>query len=142
MKIKNSFLVVCAAALFAGCAINNSSSSMNNDMQDKVVSSYDMYSVAGVYKAVLPCASCEAIDTTLVLKNDGKFESLMEYKGGEQYTEKSSGTYNVKGDIVTVVNKYNKTSMFRVDNKSLKMLDAEGKEVTGPMAKFYVFKKM
>ena len=96
----------------------------------------------GTYKGTLPCADCEGIETTLVLKKDHTFERTAVYKGKESHQIDDSGkfSWDNEGRVVRLEIKDENPS-YKVKEGSLVLLDREGKENTGELAEFYVLKK-
>jgi len=48
---------------------------------------------SGRYYGVLPCASCEGIETTLILQEDGSYLLTETYKQRQPFTEKTDGRF-------------------------------------------------
>ena len=94
--MKNFIFALSAALLLAGCATSNQSASVpQGKCEVKGSCMAPVSSVEGTYKAFLPCASCMGIDSTLTLKSDGTFESVMNYKSKDNYKAVSKGKYSV-----------------------------------------------
>ena len=92
----------------------------------------------GEYKGTVPCADCPGSKIEVELKSDNTFEIEMDYIDRESKT-KEEGTYVEENGIVTCSGKYGK-SYFLVGDKTLTMLDADKKVITGSMASMYVLK--
>lgn len=138
MGLKNKVLSVCALAFLVGCANIPGMNTTSHTCPHASCKAHTK-SVVGVYKAMLPCADCSGIDATLNLKADNTFEII---NITSKYSEKDSGKYSVNGDIITTENQYKEKQMYKIDGYSLKMLDADGKEPVGKLAKFYTFNKI
>lgn len=97
--------------------------------------------IPGVYKGTLPAADCPGIKTTLVLnKKSQTFSLTSEYiDKNVKFTDK--GTYSVKGNILTLTQKDNSTSLYKIGENSLTMLNADGNVNTGELASMYVLTK-
>ncbi|MDR0228335.1 MAG: copper resistance protein NlpE [Flavobacteriaceae bacterium] len=97
---------------------------------------------AGTYAGTLPCASCPGMDTTIVLNEDGTFARTTVYqeKKDGKVEDKGSFTWDATGSIITL-KAGEEATMYKVQEGSLLMLDQEGKEITGEMAKLYVLAK-
>ncbi len=97
---------------------------------------------AGTYKGTLPCASCEGIETTVVLNDDGTYEQTSVYlkdsKPDEQNTFANKGkfTWNEAGNIVILDEAADNTQYFVAENR-LEMRDQNGEAVTGALAEHY-----
>lgn len=99
---------------------------------------------AGTYEGTLPCADCEGIETSIVLKADNTFEKTDTYLKGEQkdtFTESGTLTWDEAKSQVTLVNGSG-SFMYKVSDKSLTALDSQGKEVSGELASHYVLNKI
>src|SRR5262245_45784650 len=58
----------------------------------------------GVYHGVLPCADCEGIATMISLNKDNRFQIWRKYKGKQDSTIYSKGTFtwNKEGSAITL----------------------------------------
>ncbi|WP_100075264.1 copper resistance protein NlpE [Chryseobacterium camelliae] len=95
----------------------------------------------GTYEAVVPCADCPGIQTTLTLEKDNSFQLQEEYLERKS-KNKDHGTYiwNAATDILEL--KGNDTHYkYKVGNNTLTQLDMNGQPVEGPNKDLYVFKK-
>lgn len=141
--MKNFIFALSAALLLAGCATSNQSASVpQGKCEVKGNCMAPVSSVESTYKAFLPCASCMGIDSTLTLKKDGTFESVMNYKSKDNYKAVSKGKYSVKNGVITTVDEYKEKSFYKIEGESLKMLDMDQKEVTGELKDKYIFKRV
>ncbi len=60
-------------------------------------------SYAGIYKAVLPCADCPGIETTLELDYRGNYVLTENYIDRDStFVDQGSFTWNKKGDLITL----------------------------------------
>lgn len=99
----------------------------------------------GTYKGKVPCASCEGIETTLVLNSNNTYSLAEKYIGGKSTGEtfKESGSITWKGSVITLKDsKTAETRQFFVSENEVYMVGADGKVVTGPMAKDYTLIKV
>ncbi|MDQ1097198.1 MULTISPECIES: copper resistance protein NlpE [Chryseobacterium] len=95
----------------------------------------------GTYEAVVPCADCPGIQTTLTLKKDNSFhlqEEYLERKSknedqGKYMLNAATGVLELKGN--TAHYKY------KVGNNTLTQLDMNGQPIEGPNKDLYIFKK-
>lgn len=91
------------------------------------------------YTGVIPCADCEGIAYKLSLKEDNHFETTSVYigKSNRPFTER--GAWSMQGDSLLVLNKGEENPRkFKIKNDQLIMLDRQGNEVSGSLAKMYV----
>ncbi|MDQ8934663.1 copper resistance protein NlpE [Acinetobacter rudis] len=97
----------------------------------------------GNYKGVLPCASCEGIETKLTLNNDKTYELSETYLGkgdGKPQVTKGKFSFNKAGDTVVLDAAADKRQYF-VGENHIVALDQEGKKITGALAKNYELQK-
>jgi len=94
---------------------------------------------AGSYEGVLPCASCEGIQTLITLQSDNSFVQETVYLGKDEKILKLMGktAWDEKGQKITLED----GTQYLVGENQLIMLDTEGKRITGDLAANYVLKK-
>lgn len=96
----------------------------------------------GTYKGSLPCADCEAIETTILLSEDSYVKETV-YKGKSKEVFKETGTYtwNEAGNTITLLNSAVPNQYF-VGENVLFHLDADGKRIEGDLASKYQLSKV
>ncbi|MET3038505.1 copper resistance protein NlpE [Chryseobacterium sp. NRRL B-14859] len=95
----------------------------------------------GTYEAIVPCADCPGIKTSLTLNTDKTFSITEEYiDRNSKNQDKGSFTWDATGSIITLEGK-TANYKYKVGEDVLYQLDMEGKEITGPNKDLYVFKK-
>ncbi|MCS6237809.1 copper resistance protein NlpE [Shewanella baltica] len=94
---------------------------------------------AGSYEGVLPCASCEGIQTLITLQSDNSFVQETVYLGQDEKILKLMGkaAWDEKGQKITLED----GTQYLVGENQLIMLDTEGQRITGDLAANYVLKK-
>ncbi|MGR3971264.1 copper resistance protein NlpE [Shewanella sp. 1180_01] len=94
---------------------------------------------AGSYEGVLPCASCEGIQTLITLQADNRFVQETVYLGKDEKIFKLIGkaVWDEKGQKITL----DDGTQYLVGENHLIMLDTEGQRITGDLAANYVLKK-
>lgn len=94
---------------------------------------------AGSYEGVLPCASCEGIQTLITLQSDNSFVQETVYLGKDEKILKLMGkaAWDEKGQKITLED----VTQYLVGENQLIMLDTEGQRITGDLAANYVLKK-
>ncbi|MCS6154295.1 copper resistance protein NlpE [Shewanella baltica] len=94
---------------------------------------------AGSYEGVLPCASCEGMQTLITLQADNSFVQETVYLGKDEKILKLMGkmTWDELGQKITLED----GTQYLVGENQLIMLDTEGKRITGELAANYVLKK-
>jgi len=100
--------------------------------------------VDGVYTGVLPCASCEGIETSINLTN-GKYTLVEKYLKRKVLVSTTTGAFIWK-DNTTIALGAEATGtpsvLYAVTENKLTRLDMEGNQVTGTTAPFYVLNKV
>lgn len=93
---------------------------------------------SGRYYGVLPCASCEGIETTLILQEDGSYLLTETYKQRQPFTEKTDGRFTWrKPQEVFQLDKAGGERLYQIGNGQIWALDADGKQVEGELANLY-----
>lgn len=94
---------------------------------------------AGSYEGVLPCASCEGIQTLITLQSDNSFVQETVYLGKDEKILKLMGkaAWDEKGQKITLED----GTQYLVGENQLIMLDTQGQIITGDLAANYVLKK-
>jgi uncharacterized lipoprotein NlpE involved in copper resistance len=98
----------------------------------------------GTYKGTIPCADCEGIAMEIKLNKDLTYTSKSVYLGKEKNEFKENGTFswNKEGSGITTVSENKTTSMYKVGENKLIILNSEGKENSdSKMADMYVLNK-
>ena len=97
----------------------------------------------GTYSGVLPCASCEGIETSLTLNEDDSYSLRMTYLGEDalnRYDAEGSFSWNEAGNTITLENEEAPNQYFVGENYIAK-LDSNGHRVTGDLANRYILQK-
>lgn len=97
----------------------------------------------GSYSGVIPCASCEGIETKLVLNSDGSYSLSQVYLGEDapaRVETQGSFSWNQAGNIITLKNEEIPNQYFVGENYIAK-LDSKGDRITGDLADMYVLQK-
>ena len=95
----------------------------------------------GTYIGSLPCADCEAMETTLIITDDSYIKETI-YKGKSKKVFKDSGNieWNKEGNTITLVGSGVPNQYF-VGENILFHLDSNGKRVEGDLAAKYKLNK-
>ncbi|CAA0157952.1 Probable lipoprotein precursor [Tenacibaculum maritimum] len=97
----------------------------------------------GVYKGLLPCASCPGILSTVKLKTDKTYVKSDFYVGSEQGYFNDEGTfYFTKDGGRIILNSKKDTLMYQVGESRLFLLNKKGKKDTSSLANRYELMKM
>ena len=96
----------------------------------------------GTYTGLLPCADCEGISVKLTLQNGNRYTPQRQYKVKGEKPETVSGRFEWAADGQTVtLDAAADGHSYRVAENRLFMLNADGQQVTGPLADHYILKK-
>lgn len=140
-----SIAALCAAAALGLAGCNSPSSGTAPEVAPVQVQAQDltpMQKAAGVYAGELPCADCSGIRTTLYLRANGVYTRISEYGGRDTFEDGGQWTIDEKGVVtMTPVVKGGQPSLARVEEGAVRLLNADGDAVEGPMSDLYVLKK-
>lgn len=132
--------LLAALLLSAGCATSpRDGAGASPDPAHNARNSLDW---AGAYRGVLPCADCEGIETTVLLRPDGGYLARSRYLGESGVVSTSEGrfTWNAAGDAVSLAG--DSPALYRVEENKLVRLALDGSPNTGPLAEHYVLMKL
>lgn len=95
----------------------------------------------GTYVGSLPCADCEAIETTIILTDDSFVKEVV-YKGKSKEIFRESGSFewNKEGNTITMVG-IEKPNQYFVGENVLFHLNTDGKRIEGDLASNYELRK-
>jgi uncharacterized lipoprotein NlpE involved in copper resistance len=127
-----------AAVWLAGFACKTPASSTGTPTGDNSMTSVDW---DGVYTALLPCADCEGIETTLQLMKDKTYKLTRIYKGKSSEPITSSGTFTWDASGANIQLSGEEPGKFKVGENQLMQLDQDGNRITGELADKYVLNK-
>ena len=97
----------------------------------------------GTYYAVLPCADCEGIESTLTLNKDLTYRLVNNYLGKEGAKPNiATGTFKWSKDGSRISLSDRSPSDLQVGENQLFQLDMKGKRVTGDLADKYRYQKL
>ncbi len=96
----------------------------------------------GVYRGIIPCASCSGILTTVTLNSDKTFEQYQMYldEKGTQAHQQGTFAFTKDGNKIVLTPKDDSESMYAVGESGLIMLDQDGKESASGLP--YVLNKL
>ena len=98
----------------------------------------------GTYKGTIPCADCEGIAMEIKLNKDLTFTSKSVYLGKEknEFNENGAFSWNKEGSGITTISQNKTTTMYKVGENKLIILNSEGKENSdSKMADMYILNK-
>ncbi|MBZ4190667.1 copper resistance protein NlpE [Niabella beijingensis] len=111
---------------------------------DSVKAGTDTIRFEGTYSGILPCASCEGIETSITLFDDRSFAMKEMYKGEQPDSFINKGKYDVRGNILYLKMDgagIERPVMYTITPNALTQLDMDGKEIKGALAGHYVLIK-
>lgn len=95
----------------------------------------------GTYEAIVPCADCPGINTSLTLNSDKTFNITEEYiQRDSKKQDKGTFEWDATGSMITLKGK-TAHYKYKVGENKLIQLDMDGKEIAGPHKDLYIFKK-
>ncbi len=98
--------------------------------------------VVGTYQGVTPCASCEGIQLELKLNANLTYELTQTYLGEKNATpETFKGNFSLDKDIIKLDGIKDMSNLFKLEQNQVRLLSADGSEVTGELADSYVLKR-
>lgn len=152
---KSLFLILASAAFQFGC--NKTTETSNESAEIKPDTTVTVPTLPtgdnsqtsldwnGTYFNVLPCASCEGIETWLTLNMDGTFELKTNYLGlndareeiftGKFKWDETGSNVQLEGLIGDAPGKY------KVGENQIWHLDQDGNRIEGELADAYILKK-
>jgi copper homeostasis protein (lipoprotein) len=143
-----SILVAIIVVALTSCQTQKTASSNQAnggmDEPDATHTSENALDWDGIYRGILPCADCEGIQTTIILKKDFTFTTKKLYLGKSDGVHETTGKFrwNKKGNtiIFTPMDKTSTTQYF-VSENYLTQLDTQGNKITGEIAGKYILSK-
>ena len=99
-------------------------------------------SVCGVYQGTLPAADAPGIETTLTFGEDNQVSQRLVYIGKKDGIFTDRGTFSADGSIVAVTLSGEEPSYYRLEGGQLRRLDMDMQPVEGPLADYYILKKV
>lgn len=127
--------------VFGTFACSSEKRSHPQDVTDMHTSQISL-DVTGTYSGILPCASCEGIETAIVL-TDSTYELSMIYLGEEEpnrFEQTGSYSWNEAGNTITLEKK-DPPNQYFVGENVLIHLDQKGERITGDLADSYRLQK-
>lgn len=145
--MKNILIAIVAVAL-TGCQTQKKPSSIKPDegmnTTDAAHTSQNSLDWEGTYRGFLPCADCEAIQTTVSLKKDLTFTVKTKYLGKSDSITQTAGkfSWNDKGNTITLTTAdKTQVAQYLVGENLLTQLDRQGNKIIGENAARYILSK-
>lgn len=121
---------------------NHSHNKENNSAITQSQKTDSTTSFHGNFFGVTPCADCPGIETTVSFNSDSLFiESLKYQERNSSFSD--TGRWSISDSLITVsLSKGGADRYFLLKNdSSVAMLDAYKKEISGPLAGFFILKR-
>lgn len=98
----------------------------------------------GIYQGLLPCADCDGVETTLILRADHTYTLVRSMLGETAKTDEASGTFAwmADGGSIMLNDAGDAPDQYKVGENQIWQLDDQGREITGLMAETYILKKV
>lgn len=99
----------------------------------------------GTYQGVLPCASCEGIETRLELRDDGSYHLVTVYLGEEpdnQFEQQGKFAWDEQGRVIKLDAPEGEAVYFKVEENAVRQLDQDAEQISGPLADHYRLNKL
>lgn len=93
--------------------------------------------INSAYRGTIPAADCPGIDVTLLLRDDGTFSLTYDYLERDSRFE-SQGRYLLKGDCLITLENGTDSAFYRIEDKSVRILDGQRQVITGELGDMYV----
>jgi len=140
MKKAFIFSFICIGCL--ACANQNKTGNKLDEVKESRDESVvaTVASVAGTYKGVIPAADCPGIETSLILNENNTYVHHMSYID-RNVTLVEKGTFQVKGDLLTLKEKKGSPSFYRIKENQIRMLTADQKEIEGNLSEHFVLNR-
>jgi heat shock protein HslJ len=97
----------------------------------------------GIYTGIIPCTKCEGIETRISLLKNGSYQKSSVYleKDNRSFNETGQVEWNENEFIITLVSESGESSVYKVGEGFLQMLDKQGKDITGDVENRYLLVK-
>ncbi|PZX53162.1 copper resistance protein NlpE [Algoriphagus chordae] len=137
-------------ALLASCSNSEQKTGLEEEIaleenilynQDNSATSLDWN---GTYEGIVPCASCEGIETRLTLNTDLTYKLVTNYLGRNDALEQEntgSFTWDKTGSIITLAKVAQGPRQYKVGENRIWQLDMKGKIIKGDLADHYILTK-
>lgn len=100
-------------------------------------------SLLGTYIGVLPCAECEGIETTIILRVDSTYKIITKYldPNNPQLPFEDEGTFTVKSHSLKLKDKGDEIWNYNIQPGAIHQLNKDGSEVDAAESAHYILKK-
>lgn len=107
------------------------------EQQQKALNKKLAEEIQGVYIGKIPCADCSGILYRLELFPDQMYRTEMTYEGRSSEPDVESGEYSLDKDYLITLSRTKDLKYVKIGNPYLILLDKNGQEITGDLAKMY-----
>lgn len=133
-------LITCALSSGLGACASTATQSAAAPAAGSPAMSEHNSKAAGVYLGTTPCADCQGIQTSLLLRADGTYQLATKYLGkpGELQVTHGKAAWNAEGNQITLTGVTDGANRYLVAEDRLTQLDLSGQRITGDLADKYV----
>lgn len=144
MKKLCILLLVFGSGLFAACG-NEESGKDGNTERKTMTTDKPMLdeSLVGTYIGQLPCATCEAMQTSIILREDNSYAISTKAVNDTNLIVPAvdNGTFVIRNEILELTDAGGERTMYRISKDQLCQLGEDGTQLTGNGKQDYIFKK-
>lgn len=140
--MKYLFNLTALALLIVVSSCGNSNS--NNTMIDNHTAQNSL-DWQGSYYGVLPCASCEGIETELTINEDLTYTLVSTYLGKPmEITDSLAGSFVWEGNNIKLlgITEGSASPFYKVEENRIRHLDLNGEQITGELENAYILRKL
>ncbi len=133
------FMLLSALVALTACG-NRGTRPATADQKSAVAETTVDPDLFGTYTGTLPAADCPGIAITLTLLADGSYTLRSEYLERD-LTYNEQGRFTIEGERLTLHPDEGEPATYyryRIEENSLRLLDSDGRPVTGALADHYV----
>jgi len=133
-------LITCALSSGLGACASTTTQAAAVPASSAPAASEHNAKAAGVYLGTTPCADCQGIQTSLLLRPDGTYQLATKYLGkpGELQVTHGKVTWNAAGTQITLSGVTDGANQYLVAEDRMRQLDLSGQRITGDLADKYV----
>jgi len=142
--------LLCSALLLQGCSPATEPTASDSVPEQQAAlpqgdTSQNALDWDGTYQGVLPCASCEGIETRLELRDDGSYHLVTVYLGEEpdnQFEQQGKFAWDEQGRVIKLDAPEGEAVYFKVEENAVRQLDQDAEQISGPLADHYRLNKL
>lgn len=144
MKKMIYYLFILPLGLAACSTSQKITNSLGSPESNSIIdSAHNKLDWSGTYSGIMPCASCEGIETELHLGEDLTYTLITKYLGKQEKPFTSSGSFEWQGNNIKLggIADSDRPTLYKVEENTLRQLDMEGNIITGGLERNYILTK-